>query len=359
MKRLLLLNIFIASFVLVYAQPSRVGQAGATQLLMNSYSRSTGFNGANIGSVSGIEASSINPAGIATTRKTELVFSNCQWMIGSQIGVNSFGFSQRLGETGGVLGIAVNALSLGDFVRTTVAQPDGTLGNFRPSFANIGLSYAKQFTDHIYVGATIRVISESMDQVSAQGVAFDAGVQYRTGPDEHPEKVKFGVALRNVGGQMRYNGDGLFNRVYLNPANPYTSAVQIPADKFELPSVLSIGGSYDMYFGEKNTFSLVGSFISNSFYFNQIGAAAEYKYRNIFMLRGGFMYEKGIFGQLGVDRFSAYTGPCAGMTFQIPVKTGKLNDDGKEIFSNFAIDASYRSTNPFGGTLCVGARIDL
>ena len=58
MKRFLAI-IFAATLVStqVFAgNPERAGQAGATQLLINSWARSAGYNGINIGSVYGIES---------------------------------------------------------------------------------------------------------------------------------------------------------------------------------------------------------------------------------------------------------------------------------------------------------------
>ena len=73
----------IIGFVLLAAvgqsfagNPERAGQAGATQLLVNTWGRSTGFNGINIGSTSGIESVINNPAGLAQTRRTELIFAH-------------------------------------------------------------------------------------------------------------------------------------------------------------------------------------------------------------------------------------------------------------------------------------------
>ena len=61
---------------------------------------------------------------------------------------------------------------------------------------NIGLSYAKKFTDNISCGATVRMISESIPDLNASGVALDAGVQYVSGDQR---QIKFGISLKNVG----------------------------------------------------------------------------------------------------------------------------------------------------------------
>lgn len=351
-----LLLAWLGSIVLAHAQPERVGQAGAMELMINSMPRSSGFNGINLGSSDGIESAQINPAGVGTTQGTELLFSHTAWLMGSDIQINTFGFSQRLGDSESALGISVVAFSLGEFIRTTVDQPNGTLGSFSPTMLNVGLTYAKQFTDNIYVGVTARVIHNSTPEVASNGVAFDAGIQYRTG---EKDRLKLGISLRNVGPTMKFSGDGLSGRVQIQPNNPFTTTTNIPTAEFELPTALSMGGSYDFFLGNSNTITILASFISNSFYFNQGGMGLAYKYKEYVILRGSFLYEKGIFSNIFEDRYTAFTGPSMGATFQIPFKTGRTNAQGMPVFSRFSFDASYRLTSPFDGTLVLGARIDI
>ncbi len=354
MKKLFLfIAICLVSIFTVHAQPEGVGQTGGMQLLFNTWGQSSGFMGINVANSTGIESSAINPAGLGAANGTELVFAQTQWLIGSGIRGNSFGFSQTLGS-GSVLGLCVNSLSMGDFVRTTVNNPDGTLGTFSPTMLNIGASYSKKFTDHIYVGTTIRMVSESTPEVRTSGVSFDAGIQYRSGVKD---KMKLGISLRNVGPTLKYGGDGLAFRVLLRSRNSFDSGVEIPTAEFELPVVLTMGGSYDFLIGESNTISLLGTYFSNSFYWNQGGLGIQYKYKDYFMVRGAYLLEQAdLDGSLSFD---AHTGLAVGATIQAPFKAGMKNDEGGDAFSIFALDISYRTTNPFGGTLTIGARIDL
>ncbi|GAB4402458.1 MAG: hypothetical protein OHK0039_00490 [Bacteroidia bacterium] len=343
---------------LLLAQPDRVGQAGASQLLINVMPRSSALNGLDLGSIDGIESSMVNPAGVARTTGTELLFAHSRWLVGTDIGVNMFGISQSLGPDKGTLGICINAFSLGDIPRTTELQPDGTLGTYRVSLFNIGVSYARKFTDRIHVGTTMRIISESTPEVSATGFALDAGIQYRAGKND---RIKLGIALRNVGPTMQFSGDGLAGRVLLRNDNDFTSTINLPTAPFEIPTVLAMGGSYDFFLGSSLTLSPTASFISNAFYYNQGGLGLSLKYKNYLILRGSFLYEPGIFGKtIGIDgRYNVYTGFATGASFQVPFRNGKLDASGNASFSSFSLDMSYRTTNPFGGTFVFGARIDV
>ncbi|MBP7498207.1 MAG: hypothetical protein KA792_11145, partial [Bacteroidales bacterium] len=84
----------------------RSGQAGASELLINPWARSSGWGSANSGSVRGLEAMYGNIAGIAFTKKTEIIFSHTIWLKGTGSNINTFGFFQKVGSTGALaLGI--------------------------------------------------------------------------------------------------------------------------------------------------------------------------------------------------------------------------------------------------------------
>ncbi len=108
-------NIAIAACTVLGAtayagNPERQGQAGGAQLTINGYARSSGMGWAYGAGAKGVEASFLNPAGMDRSNlRTELVFSRSQWLVGSGIGVNNFGFTQKMGEDGdkGTFGVSI------------------------------------------------------------------------------------------------------------------------------------------------------------------------------------------------------------------------------------------------------------
>lgn len=356
-KKALVSGVCIASLSIVssttYAgNEDRVGQSGASQLQINPWARSSGFGSANTASVTGLESVNFNVAGLAFTNKTEVMFAHTRWLSGSGINLNAFGLSQRVGETG-VLGLNLMSMSFGDIDVTTVDQPEGGQGTFSPQYLNLNLSYAKEFSNSIYGGLTVKVISESITDADARGVAFDAGIRYVTGPKDN---VKFAIALRNVGPQMRFNGDGFSTKLLLDEKE---FTLEQRTEPFELPSSLSIGVAYDYYIGEEadaegetlaamHRITGAGTFLANSFGKDQIMVGAEYAFKEMFMFRAGLVYEEGLFDSN--ERTVAYTGPTAGLTIAVPI-----NENG----ATMDFDYSYRDTNPFSGTHTFGIRVNL
>lgn len=326
--------------------PDRAGQAGATELLINPWARSTGWGNANSGSVRGFEAAFLNVAGIAHTAKTDVGFAHTSFLRGSEIGINAFGLTQRVGESS-VMGLSIMSMDYGDIDITTTSLPEGGIGTFKPQFINLGVSYAKAFSNSIFGGFTMRIISENISNVGAQGIAVDAGIQYVTGNNESRDNIRFGIALKNVGTQMKFGGDGLSTRLTA-PSGGYTMTIEQRAEGFEIPSLLSIGASYDFRQAENHRVTVAASYCSNSFSNDQTSLGVEYAFREFFMLRGGFTYEKDIFND--AMRRTVYTGPSAGMTIETP-----LGKSGKK----FAIDYSIRFTNPFDNTHTFGAKLTL
>ncbi len=322
----------------------RAGQAGAAELLINPWARSSGFGNANVASVTGLEGIFLNVAGTAFTKQLELAFVNTNWLKGTDIALNAFGFSQKVGEAG-VLSMSVLAMNFGDIDITTPDKPDGGIGTFSPRYTNISIAYAKMFSNSIYGGAVIKIINEATSDIHASGVAFDAGIQYVTG---EREQIKFGVTMQNVGPTMRFKGDGLsFRGNYVD--GPIMTVESRSAD-FELPSLVRIGFSYDFAFlAETQFLTLAANFTSNSFTKDQYHAGFEYSYKKLLFLRAGYIYEEGITTK--TDRSTCFTGPTFGMSVQVPLD--------KKKGSVFAVEYSYRDTDPFQGVHSIGARITM
>lgn len=324
--------------------PDRAGSAGATQLLVNPWARSNGWSLANSATLSGAEGMFGNVAGLAHVRKTELLFSSTRWLEGSGVKVNAVGFGQKLGESG-VLGITATTFSFGDLPVTTPDQPEGGLGTFSPTQSNIGLAYSKAFSNSIFGGMLIRVVSESIANVRTSGVCFDAGIQYVTGPTEN---IHFGIALKNVGPAMHFSGDGLAVQGLLTGGDHTLTLEQRSAD-FELPSMMNIGAAYDFNISELHKVTLAGTFTSNSFTKDQFILGAEYAFKKMIHVRGGYLYEKNVTDK--ELRETVFTGPSAGISVDFPF--------GEEKKSAIALDYSYRATNPFNGVHSIGVRLSL
>ncbi len=362
---LLVLAAGIFSTELQAGNEQRVGSNGASELQINPWARSSGWGDANVSCVVGVEAMYQNIAGMAMTPKSEFMFTNSQWLGGSGIVINSGGFATKVGETG-VMGVSVMNMNFGDIDITTDALPEGGIGTFKPSYSVIGLGYAREFSNSIFGGISVKMLNENIFNAKTSGFALDAGIQYVTGigkdkaGNRNRDNLRFGITMKNVGSTMKYTGDGMSFMGF--SSNGTSMTIEHRSQEFEMPSLIKIGFSYSFRLAPKvdavsetvssdHNLVIAANFTANSFSKDQIHFGMEYGFKDIFFLRGGYIYEKGIIGSDVDSRSTAFTGPAAGMSLQVPVN--------KENKSVMAIDYSYRFTNPFRGVHTFGVRITL
>jgi hypothetical protein len=351
----LLFTIFLAGLmVLPLAKVSagnkdRSGQAGAAELLIDPWAKSSGWGSVGTANAYGLEAMYANIAGTAATTGTEIIFAYTDWLQGSDTKIMTFGFSQKLGQNKGVLSLGIMSMNFGEINITTTNSPEGQLGTYDPNYLNINLAYAKSFSNSIYGGLNLKVISESITDASATGIALDAGVQYITGDKD---QIKFGVALKNIGPTMKFSGDGLSFRGIIpthgNDNDLFT--VETRSAPYEMPTALRIGASYDFLIGDIQRITLAANFNSNSFTEDQFTLGLEYSLKPFFSIRAGYTYQDGIFNSTVGARGTVFTGLSAGASVFVPFN--------KEKGRGLGIDYSYRTTNPYAGIHCIGLKLN-
>ena len=325
----------------------RRGTAGASELLVNPWTRSTGWGGVNIANVRGLEAMFNNVAGLAFVGNVEVAYANTM-LYGGRSGltsgatINTFGIGIRVFDAG-VLGAYVMSMGFGDIDVTKYENPEITNGTFSPSYMNINVAYAHSFTRSIHGGAVIKLVTESTDNVSASGFAIDAGIQYVTGEFD---QLKFGISLKNWGPSMSYGGTGLSLQMINTAGNNFT--VETRSAEMELPTCLNIGLSYDFLFDKwDQKLTVAGSFTSNAFLRDNFALGLEYSLLKKFQLRAGYIFQPGMFSDS--DRATAVNGICAGASVDIPLSKKEGNNTG------ITVNYSYQSATPLKGTHSIGA----
>jgi len=261
----------------------RMGTGGGTELRIPVGARSVGMAWSNLGSATGAEALFGNPAGLAASdHKTEVLFSYARYI--ADMDLNYIAIAQQMGGMGS-LGFTAKVLSVGDMIRTTETAPDGTGDIFSPTFATLGVSYAKALTDRVNFGGTVSFLSESVLQTSSNGVAFDFGFQYDTGY----HGVRIGAAMKNFGPAQDFGGADFESNQHLPEDDPQAAnrTVGLSSADYELPSLFAGGASWPVIQGVNNL-TLHGLYQSNSFDVDEFRIGGEYGWRRDFALRLGY-----------------------------------------------------------------------
>jgi len=345
MKKLLYTLVSFCLLGNIFAgNPDRQGEAGAGELLLNPWAKSSGLHSMTTANIMGVEAMQINIAGMSRIENTQILFGNTNYLKGSDLSLNAAGFATKMSENS-TFGISLMSVGFGKIPITTTNQPEGIGATFSPSFFNIGLGYSYMFQNKISVGILVRGVSESIADINSFGVAFDAGVQYVSG---EKNQFKLGISLRNIGSPMEFGGEGL--AVPQNAPEGHSLTYDLRPASYELPSMLNMGVSYDFILAPKAILTGLVNFTSNSFSQDQAGIGAELSFLNVFRVRAAYKYEFGQSDNGGLNS-SLDKGLSAGVGVEVPLKKNSSNTIG--------IDYGYRHTDKWSGNHSLAVSINL
>jgi hypothetical protein len=201
----------------------------------------------------------------------EGMFSNMTYI--ADIAVNYGAVGASFGDFG-VIALSVKSLNFGDIPLTTEDDPENTSGRFfSPTFVTVGMSYSRALTDAVSAGITAKIISEQIDRVNSSGFALDFGVQYRglVGISG----LNLGVAVKNIGPQMKYDGSGLYRSARPTEGQRPEQRFKSEAASFELPSIVEIGLGYSGTMADNMLWNLTGSFTNNNLYLDEYRLGGE------------------------------------------------------------------------------------
>ena len=282
---IIILTIFTVS--LNAGDVARKGTTGAEQLLIPVGARGLATGGAFVSNLTGLESVYYNPAGLDVLPGAEVMFSYMNYI--ADINVSYFGVSTSLGDIGSIA-LTIKTFDFGDIPLTTSDFPDGDGRTYSPSFFTFGLTYSKLITDRISIGTNFKLISESVQNTSASGLAIDFGVQYK-----FDQQLSIGAALMNIGSNMQYAGGELQQRSDISGSNPGSpdGSFEIVSEGFQIPSYFQLSVSYDYNINEQNNLIFGSAFIANNSLEDNFRFGLEYGFINTFFLRGGYSLSVG------------------------------------------------------------------
>jgi len=229
---LLSIALILAAWLPAAAIDDNAGTAGYSFLKIGVGARPAGMGGAYVGLADDYSALYYNPSGITGARLAEswdeggtpappvratyVAASYNSWISDFQSGFLALitPLSERTR-----LGAAIQYMSYGDLISTDLNG--NRLGTFTASDMAFGLTGAVRLSTNFSMGATGRLILESVEDSTSWGLAADLGLTYAF-PDN---RTQLGAAVTNLGAQM----EGLTE-----------------SHKDELPVQLAVGASHKM-----------------------------------------------------------------------------------------------------------------
>lgn len=287
MNWLVLFIILILTSCTVFAgRGDKSGSAGAQELLIPIGARGIGLGGSSLASASGLEAIYWNPAGLAKlTPATAIMVSHMSYVADISVDYLALGIGVGGGAT---MAVTLKSLSFGDIAVTTEDQPDGTGEMTSPRFLTAGVTFSRQLSERISVGITSNYVYEKMGDVSASGFGFNAGVQYigLGGVDG----LGVGVAIKNIGPRMKYDGVGLERFVDVRDALSSNPRLKIEAASSELPSTIEIGLGYTTHVDQVGDVTIESMFQNNNYSDDEYKVGFETVIQQRVSLRAGYSF---------------------------------------------------------------------
>ncbi|MBT3227653.1 MAG: PorV/PorQ family protein [Candidatus Marinimicrobia bacterium] len=292
--------IFLSS---VMAQ-EKVGTTAFQFLKVNPTARSAAMGDAISSFVDGASAMFINPAGLTDIDKLDLSASHFNYFF--DVKTSAFSAAYNFPNFGTV-GMMAQFTDYGEMNVTSVDAMGYQNGDFNPGLTGetfnpghqiIGLSYAASLTNKFAFGLTAKQIKENADysyngsEMSASLIAFDTGLQYKTGY----ESVKISMVLRHFGKDVSFIEYEDTLRIFHD--STYTDEIKtVTGKQYPLPQILVMGisgyvfGPKDAILTSPNSKSsllFAVDMLAPRDYDQQFNFGLEYAYDELLFVRSGY-----------------------------------------------------------------------
>ncbi|MFH1963751.1 MAG: PorV/PorQ family protein [bacterium] len=230
----------------------KAGTSAACFLKVGTSVRSAGMGGAGIALAEGVDGLSLNPAALAGSKSREATFMHHNWF--SEVSFNYLAGNWSTGNQAVACG--VNLVGTGKQKRTTYSTPAGD-EEFKTGGLVLTTGYAREINKQIKAGASVKYISQELDDKTGKGAGLDIGLLYQPGI----KGLTLGAAIQNVG----------------------LSKVKFAEKEEDIPLTTKIGAGYRI---KKALVEIdITKPNDNSIQFNLGG---EYQINPIFALRAGY-----------------------------------------------------------------------
>lgn len=288
---LVLVGLLIPVRVFGQVPLKKTGQSTMDFLLVSTSPKASSLGEAYTAVGTGAESMFYNPAGLVeASNKFDVTVNYTQWIadinyIGGALAYNmgnfgSVGLSFLTVDYGTINATRLDpTLITGGGVRGYI--DDGPMNNV--GAYSVGLTYAKAISTKFMIGGTVKMAGQNLGENNfgngdirknnATKLAFDAGVKYYTGFKD----FRFGMAIRN-----------------------FASNIRREQNDEQLPLTFSMGAAIDvMQFlnpditAQQNlTFAI--DFLHSNSYSERVNMGLEYKFMNMFSIRGGYQTNRDI-----------------------------------------------------------------
>jgi hypothetical protein len=227
-----------------------------------------------------------NPAGLSLIDNRELYLAYTSWPADISVGGMALAWSV---ESIGTFAVNAVYLDTDDMPVTTVLDPEGISGEmFSITNYAVGLSYARNMTDQLSVGATVKMVKEDYFGYGYSTFAIDLGTIYRTGFNG----LNIAMAIMHFGPEINFSGN------YIDYSDEASVARGEPKEfeNYSLPVMFRFGVTYNLLDGEQNKVIAAADMVHPNNNLEQYNFGVEYGFNRMFFVRGGYQFNTDLAG---------------------------------------------------------------
>lgn len=252
-------------------------------LLIEPSARSAAMGGTGVAGFAEVQTLYANPGALGHLGTSGVQVTRMAYL--ADISYNYAGVALRVGAAN-TLSLSLTYLDSGEMDVRTVDQPLGTGERFSVTNMAAGVGFSRRLTDRFSAGAQVQYVRENIWHSSLDAVSFNFGVLYRL-----PLGAYLGASLSNFGSRGQYRGRDLYVRYDADPNkqgdNPNLTA-EIQTDTYALPILFRVGLGYPVLIGADSRVNLAVDAYQPSDNTNSLSFGAEYSFRDLVALRGGY-----------------------------------------------------------------------
>jgi len=320
---------------------SKVGTTAGQFLGISVGPRAIAMGSAYVASNEDVTSLYWNPGAVAQSAKSEFVFANTDWLVGTKF--RWFGLMIAVDDENTV-GLSLTQLDYGEDEITTVESPDGTGQYWSAKDLAVAVSYSRRLTDRFSIGGSAKYVSQSIYNETASNVTFDLGLLYNTDFNG----LRIGMSLSNFGGDLTLSGSDLINPVNIDPNNPGGNknlVAYLKTDPWPMPLLFRVGFSMDILKGDQFRLTVAGDALRPNDNDMSGNFGGELGFEDIFFLRAGY---KSLFAhEAALDKHNQQEG----LSFGAGVKYRA------EGFASFEVNYAMSKFGAFGNLNTIGVAI--
>jgi hypothetical protein len=242
----------------VAADAADPGDAGALFLRLGVGARAAGMGEAYTGVAEDATTVFWNPGAMAAVQGTNVTLSHVEYFYTIRLEQAAVTHETQWGT----MGFLFSGLFMDDLDRYEDTPSSTSLGTFGAYDVSFAVAFSRYIVPNVSVGLSVKPVYQRIDELSASGLAFDAGIYHTS----RIRGVKLAAVVANIGAPLKYD-----------------------VEEFALPRYVKVGASWEREVDALEGRVLIAfdaMFPNDDDMRQHIGG--EYSYRRMVAVRAGY-----------------------------------------------------------------------